>query len=104
MKTYLTVNTLVKQSELKGLEDFIAPYAFDGTQLRSITLNEGLLEIGERAFRDTELTRLTLPESLRVISEKAFSRRRESSVSAISCCESSAVLLVPSYMERSPVT
>ena len=50
----------------------IAPYAFDGTQLRSIVLNEGLQEIGERAFRDAQLSRITLPESLQTIGERAF--------------------------------
>ena len=50
----------------------IVPYAFDGTQLRSIVLNEGLQEIGERAFRDAQLSRITLPESLQTIGERAF--------------------------------
>ncbi|MBR3764110.1 MAG: leucine-rich repeat protein [Clostridia bacterium] len=51
----------------------IAPYAFAGVPLTSITLPEGLEKIGERAFMGTQITTLTLPESLRVLGDRAFS-------------------------------
>ena len=50
----------------------IAPFAFDGTPLLGVTLNEGLESIGERAFRNTKLSELLLPTSLESIGERAF--------------------------------
>ncbi len=50
----------------------IASYAFDGTDLRSIVLNQDLQEICEGAFRDTKISLLTLPASLQSVGERAF--------------------------------
>ncbi len=51
----------------------IAPNAFyTRSQLTSITLPEGLTDIGENAFFGTNLTGITIPSSVTYIGEKAF--------------------------------
>ena len=47
--------------------------AFEGcTELTNVTLNEGLLEIGQYAFRNTNIEKLRLPSTLRSIDVQAF--------------------------------
>lgn len=47
--------------------------AFEGcTQLTNVTLNEGLLEIGQYAFRMADIEKLRLPSTLRSIDVQAF--------------------------------
>ena len=42
------------------------------TELTNVTLNEGLLEIGQYAFRNTNIEKLRLPTTLRDIDVQAF--------------------------------
>ena len=47
--------------------------AFEGcTELTNVTLNEGLLEIGQYSFRNTNIEKLRLPSTLRSIDIQAF--------------------------------
>lgn len=47
--------------------------AFEGcTELTNVTLNDGLLEIGQYAFRNTNIEKLRLPSTLRSIDVQAF--------------------------------
>ena len=47
--------------------------AFEGcTELTNVTLNDGLLEIGQYAFRNTNIEKLLLPSTLRSIDVQAF--------------------------------
>ena len=47
--------------------------AFEGcTELTNVTLNEGLLEIGQYAFRMANIEKLRLPSTLRSIDVQAF--------------------------------
>lgn len=51
----------------------VGNYAFFGcTNLRSVTLNEGLLQISQEAFAETALEETVLPSSLRSIADDAF--------------------------------
>ena len=51
----------------------IGPYAFDGCKyLRSVTIPEGVEEIGESAFSFMSLREVVLPKSLNVIGENIF--------------------------------
>ena len=51
----------------------IAAGAFEGENIISVTLPEGVVSLGERAFADClSLTSLTLPDSLAVIGKSAF--------------------------------
>ena len=53
--------------------DAIGPSAFEGSEVMTVTLSEGLLKIGERAFADCpELDTINLPATLRVIGKEAF--------------------------------
>ena len=42
------------------------------TELTNVTLNEGLLEIGQYAFRNTNIEKLRLPSTVRSIDVQAF--------------------------------
>ena len=51
----------------------IESFAFSGcTSLKEVTLEEGLLEIGEYAFQSAAFTDIVFPESLRIIGRSAF--------------------------------
>ena len=50
----------------------IASFAFSDCGLTSITLNEGLIEIGFEAFSKNKLTEVTIPESVVSIGSCAF--------------------------------
>ncbi|MDE6370399.1 MAG: leucine-rich repeat domain-containing protein, partial [Duncaniella sp.] len=51
----------------------IGKYAFDGQELQSVVLNEGLEEIGEGAFKTCDnLRELTIPSTLKAIPVDAF--------------------------------
>lgn len=62
--TQYTVPSTVKRIEKNVFSSF--------TKLTSVTIPEGVQEIGERAFNYTGITNLTLPRSLTKIGESAF--------------------------------
>ena len=50
----------------------IAPYAFSDVSLNSVTMHDGVTEMGERAFYNTGMKELTLSGGLENIPERAF--------------------------------
>ena len=62
-------STVTLPSSLEGIRD----YAFYGAKkIKSITIPEGVVDIGKNAFYNSELETLTIPNSVRFISEYAF--------------------------------
>ena len=58
----------------------IYPDAFGSKPLKTVSIPEGMVTIGDRAFRNTELTSLKIPNSVLSIGEKAFENVNLSSV------------------------
>ncbi|MBQ4269335.1 MAG: leucine-rich repeat domain-containing protein, partial [Clostridia bacterium] len=52
---------------------WIGDSAFDGFNVNSVTLPNGLLGIGEEAFGNTKLTKISLPASVYYLGDNAFS-------------------------------
>jgi len=50
--------------------------AFMSKGLRSVTIPEGVIEIGENAFANNQIEELVLPKSIRIIDNHAFSENR----------------------------
>ncbi len=87
---------------------YIAEYAFYGTTLAEVELNEGLISIGMDALSSTKLTALVIPETVLSLGEYALYGNRElasviavnpnmqlANSSVFSSCKSSLVIYGP---------
>lgn len=70
-RTFYKNNTIVSITLPEGLRE-IGSQAFYMSTLENITLQEGLREIGSQAFYRTKLENITLPESLEHIDDEVF--------------------------------
>ena len=52
----------------------ISEYAFKNSGLTSVTLNSGLVTIGDSAFYGTDITSVVIPETVKTVGEYAFAR------------------------------
>lgn len=68
----LSIPANVKRDEKDYTVVSVAPYAFKGSKLTSVTLPEGIKTIGKNAFRGAQLTSFEMPSTVEQIDEDSF--------------------------------
>lgn len=69
---YIAIPDAYKGKKIRRIE----ARAFMSKGLRSVTIPEGIIEIGENAFANNQIEELVLPKSIRLIDNHAFSENR----------------------------